>query len=93
MWGITHIIYPVTAKSVLMYICLLCHSLHTEELRLSDISESIISVSSVSIFSSSSVSLYGEIHTLKDDDLDTCNSSLLSISDYDLIIDIFVVLT
>ena len=92
MWLITHSIHPVTSKYVLMCIFLFCHILNTEELRLSNIYESILSGSSVSIFSSSSVSLYYEIYTLKDDELYTGNSSLLSISDDDLIMEIFVIL-
>ena len=74
MWGITHRIHPVTEKSVLMCICIFCHSKNTEELSFSNISESILSGSSVSIFSSTSVSLSDEIHTLKDADFDTGNS-------------------
>ena len=58
MCVITHSIHPVTEKSVLMCNCLSCHSLHTEKLRISNVSESIISGSSVPI-SSSSVSLSG----------------------------------
>ena len=72
--------------------CLLCHSLHTDKLRLSNIYESMLSGSSVPIFYSSSVSLSDEIHTFLDDDTDTGNSCLLSISDDDLIMYIFVIL-
>ena len=92
MCGITHSIHPVTKKSVLMCSFLFCYILHTEELRITIISESIVYGSSVYIFSSSSVSLSHEIHTLKDDELDTGNSYLLSRSDDDLIMDIFVIL-
>ena len=92
VWVITHSIHPVASKSVLICICLFCHILHTTYFTLFNISESILSGSSVSIFYSSSVPLYDELHTLKDDDLDTGNSSLLSISDDDLIMDIFVIL-
>ena len=91
--GITHSIHPVTAKSVLMCNCLFCHNLHSEELRLSKISDSLLSGSSVSIFSSpSSVSLSDEFHTFWDDEPDNGNSSLLSISVDYLIMDIFVIL-
>ena len=38
------------------------------------------------------MSLSNEIHALKDDDIDTGNSSLLSRSDGDSIMDIFVIL-
>ena len=75
-----------------MCYCILCHSLHTEELILSNIYESILSGLSVSIFSSSSVSLSDEIHILKYDELDTRNSYLLSIPDDYLIMDTFVIL-
>ena len=92
MWGITHIIHPFTAKSVFICNSLFCHYLHTEKLRISNISESLISGSSVSILSYSLVSLSDEIHNLKGDELDTGNSSLLSISVDDLIMDIFVIL-
>ena len=90
MWGITHSIHPVTSKSVLVCNYLFWHKLHTEELGLTNISESILSGSSVSILSSSSVSISDEIHTLKDDELDTGNSSLFSISYDDLIMEIFL---
>ena len=93
MWGITHSINPVTGKSVLMCICLFCRRLYTEELRLTDISKSILSGSSVSVSSSFPVSLADEIHTLKYDELYTENSYLLSRSYDDLIMDIFVILT
>ena len=89
---ITHIIHPVTTKLVPVCDCLFCHSLHTEKLRISNVSESILSGSSVPIFSPSSVSLSYEIHTLKDDESDTGNSSLLSRSDDDLIMDIFIIM-
>ena len=92
MWVIPHSIHPVTEKSVLMCNFRFCHSIHTEELRISNISESILSGSSASIMSYSSVSLSDEIHTLKDDDIDTGNSYLLSISDDGLIMDIFVIM-
>ena len=93
MFGIKHRIHKVTANSVLICNCLFYHSLNTEELRISNISESILSGSSVTIFSSSSVSLSDETHNLKDDEIDTGNSSLLSISDDYLIMDIFVIMT
>ena len=93
MWGITHSIHPVTTKSVLMCNRLFCHKLHTEELRLSNVSESLVSGSSVSIFSSPySVSLSDYFHTFWYDEPDIGNSSLLSISADDLIMDIFVIL-
>ena len=92
MCGITHRIHPVNSKSVLMRNFLFCHGLHTEKLRLYNISESILSGSSVSIFSSSSVSLSDETHTFWDDETDTGNSSFVSRSDDDLIMDIFVIL-
>ena len=92
MCGITHIIHPVTAKLVLMCNCLVCHILHTEKLRLSNVSKSILSGSSVPIFYSPSVSLSDEIHTFWCDEPDTGNSYLLSMSDYYLTVDIFVVI-
>ena len=93
MWGITHIIHPVTAKSVLMCNFLFCHKLYTVELRLSNISESLVSGSLVSIFSSSSsVSLSDYFHTFLDEDPYIGNSSLLSRSVDDLFMDIFVIM-
>ena len=92
MWGMTHNINPVTEKSVLMCNCIFYYKLNTKELILSDIYESLIYVSSVSIFSSSSVSLSDEIHTFWDYGPDTGNSSFLSGSDDELIMDIFVIL-
>ena len=89
IWGITNLIHPVTAKSVLIWIFLFCHVLHTEELSITGIYESILSGSLVSILSSSSVSLSDELHTLKDDEIDTGNISLVSRSYDDLIIYIF----
>ena len=92
MWGITNNIHTVTEKYVLMCNYLLCHKLHTKELSISNISESLISVSSVSIFSSSSFSLSYELHNFRFYEQDTGNSSLLSISDDNLTMDIFVII-
>ena len=92
MWGITHSIHIVTEKLVLVCICFFCHKVHNKELRLTNISESLLSGSLVSILSSSSVSLSDQLHTLIDDDVDTGNSSLLSRSYDDLIVEIFVIL-
>ena len=72
--------------------CLLCHRLDTKELRLSNISELLLYVSLVSVFSSYSVSLSDKLHTSIDDEKYTGNSYLLSRSDDDLIMDIFIVL-
>ena len=77
MWGITHKIHSVTGKSVLMCNFLLFHTLHTKELRISNIYESLLFGSSVSIFSSSSLSLYDENRTFRDDEQVTVNSFLL----------------
>ena len=75
-----------------MCIFLFCHRLHTKELRLTNISESIISGSSVSTLPYYSVSISDELNTLRDDELETGNISSLSISDDDLIMDIFVIM-
>ena len=57
--------------------CIFCHSLHNEKLRLSDISESLLSGSSLSILSSSLLSLSDKIHTFLDDDPDSSDSDML----------------
>ena len=63
------------------------------ELRISNISESLVSGSSVSIFYYPSlVSLSDDFHTFLDEDPDIGNSSLLSRSVDDVIMDIFVIL-
>ena len=66
--------------------------LHTKELRLSNISESLLYGSSVLIFYSSLLSLSDELHTFWDYEPDTGNSYLLTRSDDDLIMDIFVIM-
>ena len=71
---------------------LLSQKVHTKELRISNISESLISRSSILIFSLYSFSLYDELHKFWDDDIDTGNNYFLSRSDDDLIVEIFVIL-
>ena len=92
VWVITHNIHPVTEKSVLVCNCLFLQILGTKELRISNIYESLLYGSSLSIFPSHLLSLSDELHTFSDDYPDNGNSPLLSISDDDLIMEIFVVL-
>ena len=77
---------------MLIYNFLSSPKLHTKEISLSNIYKSLFSGSSVSIFSSYSLLMSDELHKVLDDDPDRVNSSLLSISDDDLNMEIFVIL-
>ena len=83
MSGMTHSIHPVTAESVLMCNFLFCHSLPTEKLRLSKISESLLSGSSsqkVWISSDSDTEEEGNIYTNNPDSIDSDMLESLSFS-------------
>ena len=73
-----------------MWNCLLSQKFHAEELRIFKIYESLLSWPSVLIVPYSSLSLSDELHIFWDDETDTGNNDLLSISYDDLIMDIFV---
>ena len=79
MCGITHSIHPVTSKSVLMCNCLFCHNLHTEELRISNISDSLLSVSSSQKLWNSSDSDTEDEENIDTDDTDSSELDMLEI--------------